>query len=179
MVDKLSEELDLAVELISWQMPDSAVVPPKPDNYREEGTKYVSQLAQTLDVPIVFQTHSPATRAAHEATKVAFQMDLGFAFSRAAFDLKWIEGKDISDPELLIDTAVGLGANRNAFRSSFMSRQGKQAVDSDFERCAENRIWTIPSFVSNGKEIQIHHFKNMPSIDQLKNFIVAGELFTE
>lgn len=179
MVDTLSKELEMTVEFVSWQMPANAVVSPKPDNYKQEGTQYVLQLAHSLNVPITFQAPTTATRAAHEATKIAFQMELGFAFSRAVFDLKWIEGKDISNAELLIDTAERLGADRDEFRSAFMSKQGNEAVDSDFERCADNRIWTIPSFVAHGKVIQIHHFKDMPSIDQLKNFILAGEWFIE
>jgi 2-hydroxychromene-2-carboxylate isomerase len=179
MVDLMAEDIDLDIELVSWKMPENAVIPPKPERYKEEGTQFAFELARSLGVPITFQARVMDARAAHEATKIAFRMGIGFAFSRAVFDLKWAEGKDVSDPELLIATAVRLGAEEETFRTVFLSGQGCEDVETDFERCVMNRIWTIPSFSGQGKEIQIHHFKNMPSLEQLKKFIKQGESFFE
>ena len=179
MVDLMAKEIDLDVELVSWQMPEDAVIPPKPDRYKEEGRKFAVELARSMGVPITFHARTNTPRTAHEATKVAFQMGIGFAFSRAVFGLKWAEGKDISDPEWLISTAVRLGAEKETFRSAFFSGQGHTAAEADFERCENNRIWTIPSFSVHGKVIQIHHFNNMPSMEQFKKFIVQGESFLE
>lgn len=179
MVDKLAKELDLAVELISWQMPKDAVVPSKPDNYREEGKKFALNLANHLDTALNYESPFAGTRIAHEATKIAKSMGKELEYNSALFNLKWIEGKNISDQELLVETAEEIGLDKETFRSALVSRQGREAVESDFERSVNEKIWTIPSFISGGNVVQIHHFKDMPSFEQFRRYIMSGESFTE
>ncbi|MFC4768860.1 DsbA family oxidoreductase [Effusibacillus consociatus] len=179
MIEKLSQEIAIDLQLVSWKMPENAVVDPKPPNYKQEGTKVATDLAQQLNVPIRFDSPVTGTRAAHEATKIAFVMGKGLEYGRKVFDSKWVEGKDISDREFLIEIAGQLGLDTEEFRTAFLNRQGKKAVEDDFRRSFDQKIWTIPSYQAQGREIQIHHFKDMPSIEELRNFILQGEFFLD
>ncbi|WP_018132487.1 DsbA family oxidoreductase [Effusibacillus pohliae] len=177
MLEQLLKKQPIQVELAAWRMPDDAVVDPKPAGYKEQGKQFASGIARELGVPIRFDSPATGTRAAQEATKIAKRMDREFEFSRELFRQKWEEGKDISNRDTILETAGRIGLNVEEFRAAFLDRQGRQAVEDDFRRSAAEKIWTIPTYAAHGRTIQIHHFKDMPSLEQLQNFIKQGESF--
>lgn len=179
MIDQLSKEFPLQTEFVSWKMPDNAEVAPKPPGYREEGMRAATAMAATLGVPIRFDSPGAGTRAAHEATKIAISMGRGLSYIRKVFRRKWEQGEDLSDRKLLIEIAGQAGLDKEEFGAALSARKGRQAVDEDFARGAREKIWTIPSFKAHGTEIQIHHFKDMPTLEQLRKFVKLGESFLD
>ena len=66
--------------------------------------------------------------------------------SRAYF----VDGRDISDAEVLVDIAATVGLSANAARTVLEERSFQAAIDADWARSRSYGITGVPTFVAGG-----------------------------
>jgi predicted DsbA family dithiol-disulfide isomerase len=102
------------------------------------------------------------------ATKVADRMGKAESFVKAVFHAHWGNKQDISDREVLVQLAESVGLNGDEFRSALADDAGQAAFEEDLRKASEQNIDTIPSFLNGEKRLLIHHFEDMPTLEQLR-----------
>ena len=72
------------------------------------------------------------------------------AYHRAIFDAIWIHDRDIEDPDVLADIAVGVGADPQAVRRSQSDKELIAAMDTSRSAARNEGITGTPGFLFNG-----------------------------
>lgn len=150
-----------------WKMPKNATPPPKPEGYREAAGVRLKELREELNIPV----RSPLqgeTVPALIATKVATEMGKAAEFVEATFRAQWAEKQDISQQDTLVEIAASVGLDAAAFREALVSGAGRAAFEADLAAAEELEIDTIPAYLNEHNRLLIHHFNDMPTLDQLR-----------
>lgn len=152
-------------------MPAGATPPLKPEGYgpqaKEALARIVSELGLTLQPP----SQKRDTLLAHIGAKIAKEQGRFEAYHLRIFEAIWKNDQDISDPATLSAIAQEVGLDLAEFQQSLQEQRYKEMVDADFANAVENRIWTIPSYLGEKGTIQVHHFKDIPSQQELSKIL--------
>ncbi len=136
---------------------DDAVPSGKSEAYYERARRNVERLAEELDVEMVTELTDvdswPAHRAALRVEQEAGVDALG-RFAEAAMDALWRDGRDIGDPEVLVDVARAAEVDPDLVREA----AGDASLDAELrERLEEPRelgVQAVPTFVYEGRAVQ-------------------------
>ncbi|GAX90720.1 DsbA family oxidoreductase [Effusibacillus lacus] len=150
-----------------WKMPSNVTPPPKPEGYYEAGKARLKELKEEMGMPLVTPIQKE-TVPALIATKVADKLGAAASYVEAVFHAHWGEQKDISNQETLVQLAKQIGLDEATFRSELAKAEAVQAYNKDLEQAAQLEISTIPSYRNGGKQLLIHHFNDMPTLDTLR-----------
>jgi predicted DsbA family dithiol-disulfide isomerase len=90
------------------------------------------------------------SRLAQELAKWADEQPGGAAIHEALFRAYFVDGKNIGDPEVLVEIAKGIGLDAGGAREVIEKRTYKAAVDSDWEKSRAYGITGVPTFVAGG-----------------------------
>ena len=97
--------------------------------YGERTMTYNSRLAQEL---AKWADSQPGFESIHDALYRAY----------------FVDGRNIGDPEILIDIARSVGLPRDAAREVLANRIFKDSVDADWEESRRRGITGVPSFIA-------------------------------
>ena len=150
-----------------WKMPPGANPPPKPEGYFEAGRARLKELREEKNVPLSSPVQ-PETIPALLATKVATSMGKAGEYVTAVFAAHWANKQDISDRETLLRIAGEVGLDRDAFAAALDAEAGKAGLEQDLQIAREQNIDTIPSFLNGEKRLLIHHFDEVPNLDDIR-----------
>ena len=103
--------------------------------------------AAELGIPLGERTRTYNTRLAQELAKWAEAQNTGEAFHRAVFKAYFVDGKNISKVDELVNIAELLGLPGEKARTALTSGTYKQAVDADWDRAKQMGITAVPTFV--------------------------------
>ena len=93
-----------------------------------------------------------------DPTKAAMGATLAIEHGRirdytvAVMDKEWAEGKDIGQPEVLLEVARSIGLDANAFTTALESPERQAMLDTNAELAKEKGIFGVPTFLI-GEEI--------------------------
>jgi predicted DsbA family dithiol-disulfide isomerase len=99
-------------------------------------------------LPYGRRTHTYNSRLAQELGKWADTQPGGEAIHDALFRAYFVEARDISRPEVLLEIVEQVGLPREAAREVLEKRTFKEAVDADWALSREYGITGVPTFVA-------------------------------
>ena len=98
-------------------------------------------------LPYGERTHTYNSRLSQELGKWADTQPGGEAFHDAMFRAYFVEGRDISQPAVLLEIAQSVGLPVDAAREVLEKRTFKAAVDADWKLSRQYGITGVPTFV--------------------------------
>jgi len=88
------------------------------------------------------------SRLAQELGKWADEQPGGEAIHDALFRAYFVDGKNIGDPEVLVQVAESVGLPGDKAREVITQRTHRAAVDADWRKAAEYGVTGVPTFVA-------------------------------
>jgi predicted DsbA family dithiol-disulfide isomerase len=98
-------------------------------------------------LPYGERTHTYNSRLSQELGKWADTQPGGDAFHDAMFRAYFVEARDISNPEVLLEIVQQVGLSVDGARDVMEKRTFKDAVDEDWKLSREYGITGVPTFV--------------------------------
>jgi predicted DsbA family dithiol-disulfide isomerase len=99
-------------------------------------------------LPYSRRTHTYNSRLAQELAKWADSQPGCESIHDALYRAYFVDGRNIGDPEVLIDIARSVGLPSAAAREVLAKRTFKEAVDADWEESRRRGITGVPSFIA-------------------------------
>jgi len=99
-------------------------------------------------LPYSRRTHTYNSRLAQELAKWADSQPGFESIHNALYRAYFVDGRNIGDPEVLIDIAQSVGLSADAAREVLADRTFKDAVDADWEESRRRGITGVPSFIA-------------------------------
>ena len=65
----------------------------------------------------------------------------------------FVDGRNVGDPEVLIDIAQSVGLSADEARVVLSERTFKEAIDADWEKARRLGITGVPTFVAGGYKV--------------------------
>ena len=93
------------------------------------------------------------SRLAQELGKWADTQPGGEAIHDALFRAYFVDGRNIGDPEALVQIAESVGLAGDKAREVLEKRSFKAAVDADWQKSREYGVTGVPTFVSGGRGV--------------------------
>ena len=87
------------------------------------------------------------SRLAQELASWAVSQPGGEAIHDALFRSYFVDGKNIGDPEVLVELAKSVGLSADEAREVIDTRSHKAAVDADWEKSREYGVTGVPTYV--------------------------------
>jgi predicted DsbA family dithiol-disulfide isomerase len=104
-------------------------------------------------LPYARRTHTYNSRLAQELAKWADSKPGFEAIHGALYKAYFVDGRNIGDPEVLVDIAQSVGLSLDDARHVLSKRIFKDAVDADWQKAREYGITGVPSFVAGGYKV--------------------------
>ena len=99
-------------------------------------------------LPYSRRTHTYNSRLAQELAKWADSQPGFESIHNALYRAYFVDGRNIGDPEVLIDIAQSVGLSADAAREVLADRTFKDAVDADWEESRRRGITGVPGFIA-------------------------------
>jgi predicted DsbA family dithiol-disulfide isomerase len=99
-------------------------------------------------LPYGERTHTYNSRIAQELGKWADTQPGGDALHDALFRAYFVEARNISDPEVLVEIATSVGLPADGAREVIEQRTFKAAIDADWDLSRAYGITGVPTFVA-------------------------------
>jgi len=87
------------------------------------------------------------SRLAQELASWAASQPGGEAIHDALFRAYFVDGKNIGDPDVLVELAKSVGLSADEARKVIDTRSHKAAVDADWEKSREYGVTGVPTYV--------------------------------
>jgi predicted DsbA family dithiol-disulfide isomerase len=104
-------------------------------------------------LPYGNRTMTYNSRLAQELGKWADTQPGGEAIHDALFRAYFVDGKNIGDPQVLIDIAKRVGLPEDGAREVLEKRTFKAAIDADWAKSREYGVTGVPTFVAGGQGV--------------------------
>jgi predicted DsbA family dithiol-disulfide isomerase len=180
-IEELRREYDINVKYI-FRFP-SRDIPPEgldmAEMLKDKGISVKDAMntmkfqAETLKMPFGMHTMVYDSRLAQELSKWAEEKGLGHEFHAEVFRAYFVDGKNISDPDILAKTAEAVGLGGQEAKEVLKNRSFKEAVDRDWEYSRDQRIMAIPTY--KNQERRMVGAKSYESLASLVTPLEAGE----
>ena len=112
---------------------------------------HLKQTANQLGLPFGRRTMTYNSRHAQELGKWAEAQGQGDAYHHRAFQVYFVDGKNIAEAEVLRDLATAVGLNGEDALEVLKRGDYKDAVDKDWHRSRRLGIHAVPTFQMNGR----------------------------
>ncbi|MDI3327292.1 MAG: DsbA family protein [Alicyclobacillaceae bacterium] len=168
-----AQRVGAEVKWVAWRMPGDASPPPKPADYREGVKAYIAAAAAELGLAIHLM---PPTDTLDALTGMYYAREQGCeeAYHQQVFDARFLRKMDLSRRDVLAQCAAEAGLDPKRYLEILGSEAYRSRAMQDFEEAARRKIWTIPSYVLGDREIQVHHYEQMPTADDLAEWLRFG-----
>jgi predicted DsbA family dithiol-disulfide isomerase len=93
------------------------------------------------------------SRLAQELGKWAETQPGGEAIHDALFRAYFVDGRNIGDPEVLVQIAESVGLPGDKAREVLSKRSFKAAVDADWQKSREYGVTGVPTYVAGGRGV--------------------------
>jgi len=134
------------------ETPDSGI--PLEELFRGRGydieamKKRMSGLMAEENLPYGNRTYTYNSRFAQELAKWGESFPEGEALNLKLFEAYFAEGRNLSEPVVLLEVAETAGLDRDAAEEMIRKRSFRDAVDADWKRAHELGVTGVPTFVS-------------------------------
>lgn len=158
----------ITVNWRSYQKPENANPPAKPADYGDQVQAYLKRLRDEKGMKIQSPLAKASTMLAHIGGKYALEKGKFTEYQSQVFDAIWQDGKTVDSIETLVSIARTLGLDEVEFKAALENNYYQQWVEKDLQEVRERNIWTIPYYIAEDNNIEIFHFKEIPSLNQLE-----------
>jgi predicted DsbA family dithiol-disulfide isomerase len=148
-------------------MPEGANPPAKPEGYGEQAKEELGRLLHEASLSIKPPTAKRDTFLAHVGAKIAAEHNVLDLYNQRIFEAVWKYDENIADPEVLAGIAKEVGLTPETFLAGLQEDRYRDQVYADHKLADGLHIWTIPSYVGDHGTIQVHHFKDIPSLEDI------------
>jgi 2-hydroxychromene-2-carboxylate isomerase len=133
-------------------LPPLMQVPVKRDYLRHDKPR----MARLLGVP--FREHGLEGVNSLAASRgflwlKARDADLAKRFAQRIYTRLWVEGRDITDAEVVADEGAALGVDRDALLTAMRSEAMRQALKEAVEAAVAKGVFGVPTFIADGEPI--------------------------
>jgi predicted DsbA family dithiol-disulfide isomerase len=157
-VEKLKAAFDVETRLVHFPLHPETPVEGRSmaQFYAERGTdpeaayQRMKGLMDAEGLPYGRRTHSYNSRLAQELGKWADTQPGGAALHDALYKAYFVDGRNIGEPELLVELAASVGLPADEARAVLAERRFKDAVDADWQKSAQYGVTGVPTFVAGG-----------------------------
>lgn len=104
-------------------------------------------------LPYGERTHSYNSRLAQELGKWAETQSGGSAIHDAIYKAYFVEGRNIGDPEVLVDVARSVGLAPEEARKVLVERSFRNAIDQDWVTSRQVGVSGVPTFAAGGQGV--------------------------
>ena len=104
-------------------------------------------------LPYAERTHTYNSRLAQELGKWADTQDGGEAIHMKLYEAYFVEGRNIGDPDILVEIAESVGLDGTAAREVIEERSFEAAVDADWEKSRQYGVTGVPTYVADAKGV--------------------------
>lgn len=128
--------------------------------------------ARFLGVPYRHPSRFPLpTQAAARAYYWLHHRDCGRAraFAHAAYRALFVADRDISSPEVVLDIAAGLGADRDALAAALQGREIKERLKAEVEAAMAKGVFGSPHVIIDGEP-----FFGADRLPQIERWLATG-----
>lgn len=108
---------------------------------------------QAEGLPYGKRTMTYNSRLAQELGAWADTQPGGEAIHDALFRAYFVDARDISDPEVLVEIAASVGLPAEKAREVIEKRTHKAAVDADWEKSRRYGVTGVPTFVAGNRGV--------------------------
>lgn len=119
----------------------------------EASTSRLLGLASAEGLPMVARTHTYNSRLAQELGTWATEQGLGTEFHDAVFRAYFARAEDISNPDVLVQIAAGIGLDPQEARRVLETRSQRAAVDAEWSRSRQRGVNAVPTFDCGGQRV--------------------------
>lgn len=113
----------------------------------------LKNLAEAEGLPMGERTHTYNSRLAQELGIWAEDQRRGKAFHEAVYRAYFVDGSNISDPDLLVQVAAGAGLDGGEARVVLEERSYRERVDEDWARSRRAGVDAVPTFEAGGSRL--------------------------
>ncbi|WNJ99796.1 DsbA family oxidoreductase [Thalassospiraceae bacterium LMO-JJ14] len=173
-VKKLKEKFDIDVRLVHFPLH-----PETPSEGRrlmdlfrtdqagiDEKNERMQGLMAAEGLPFKPRTHTFNSRLAQEVGTWADTQPGGDAIHDLFFEAYFVDGRNIGDPDVILDVVKKAGLDVETARDVIGTRSFKDAVDADWSKSHAYGVTGVPTFVSEG-----HGIVGAQPYDALASFV--------
>jgi predicted DsbA family dithiol-disulfide isomerase len=114
----------------------------------EASYRRMKGLMDAEGLPYGRRTHTYNSRLAQELGRWADTQPGGAALHDALYRAYFVDGRNIGDPEILVELATSAGLPSEEARAVLAERRFKEAVDRDWAKSQAYGITGVPTFVA-------------------------------
>ena len=135
--------------------PDSGIL--LEELFRERGydiqsmKQHMSALMTEENLAYGNRSHTYNSRLAQELAKWGESFPEGEALNLKIFEAYFAEGRNLAEPEVLLDVAEVAGLPLETAEEVIRQRSFRDAVDTDWKRAHELGVTGVPTFVSGNR----------------------------
>lgn len=119
----------------------------------EDMRQRMGQLAEQQGLPLARPELIPNSRLAQELGAWADTREGGGAIHDALFRAYFVDGRDLGDVEVLVETAGSVGLDGEDARRVLEERTFRGRVDADWQRSRELGVTAVPTFIAGGHAV--------------------------
>jgi len=155
-IENLKREYDIDVRLVHFPLhpetpadgiPLQKLFGAGPDELAARQAR-MKGLMDAEGLPYGDRTHTYNSRLAQELGKWADTQDDGEALHDLLYKAYFVDGRNIGDPEVLVELAQAAGLDGEAARAVLNGRTFKDAVDEDWNWSRSVGVTGVPTFVA-------------------------------
>jgi predicted DsbA family dithiol-disulfide isomerase len=151
VLDRIQAELGENVE-IDWR---SFELRPEPEPTLDPNAEYLHRvwgqsvypMAQDRGLALKLPPVQPRSRKAHEAAEFAREAGLLDAMNRALFKAFFEDGRDLADPDVLVDIGRSVGLDESGLREALASGRHEGRVLDDEHLARQIGISGVPALI--------------------------------
>ncbi len=151
VLDRIQAELGENVE-IDWR---SFELRPEPEPTLDPNAEYLHRvwgqsvypMAQDRGLALKLPPVQPRSRKAHEAAEFAREAGLLDAMNRALFKAFFEDGRDLADPDVLVDIGRSVGLDESGLREALASGRHQERVLDDEHLARQIGISGVPALI--------------------------------
>jgi len=132
---------------------------------RKRNISRFKEVADELGLPLGERKSTYNSHLAHELAKWAESNGKGDLFHDAVFRAYFVDSKNISKADELVNLAKSVGLPESEARSVLESGTYREAVDEDWTRCHQLGVTGVPTFVV-GQQATVG-FQSYEALEQL------------
>jgi len=133
---------------------DHSVEDGKDDEYFEQARDGVRRLQEQYDVEMELDLASDVdslnAQVASYHVQTTADYETWLAFDEAIFAALWQEGRDIGDPDVLVDLAEEAGIDADEIRSALADDGLREEVRGRFDAAQREGVTGVPTFAIDG-----------------------------
>ncbi|NQW01041.1 MAG: DsbA family oxidoreductase [Rhodospirillales bacterium] len=156
-VKKLKKNYDIEVKIVHFPLhPDTPAAGRTLAEMFGTGPEAIAEknrnmkgLMEAEGLPFNDRSHTYNSRLAQEIGSWAETQPGGNAIHDKFFEAYFVDGRDIGDPEVILDVVKSVGLDVAAARTVLEERSFKDAVDADWAKSHSYGVTGVPTFVCN------------------------------